>query len=204
MSDLLVSIPGSVENMQLPSPELKRYYEDVEKRVYYIDSEIDESTLELAKEIIRINRDDKDIPTEERVPIKILIDSPGGDVAVMWSLIKLIDISKTPVHTVNLCCAYSAAGDILAAGHKRFALPGTSVLIHSGSCQYGGTQEQAESMKKFGDKLTKQVTEYFLAHTKVDPKVYKKKAPSDWYMFEDEALANGIIDEIITDLDVLF
>ena len=201
MDDLVVAIPKTVENVQLPSPELINYYRDVEERVFYIDDQIDENLLELSKEIIRFNRLDKNIPVEERKPVKIFIDTPGGDVFVMWSFIKLIEISKTPVYTINMCCAYSAGADILAAGHKRFAMPGTSVLIHSGSCYYGGTQEQAESMKKFGDKLTKNVTDYFLSRTKVDPKIFKKKAPYDWYLDENEALENGIIDAIITDID---
>ena len=201
MEQLLVQIPESVENLQLPSPELVNLYKDMQERVFYIDDQIDESLLELSKVIIRLNREDKTIPQGQRKPIKIFIDSPGGDVSAMWSFIKIIEVSKTPVWTINLCQAFSAAADILAAGHKRFALPGTSVLIHSGSCYYGGDQEKAESMKKFGDKLSKNVTDYFLSHTKVDPKVFKKRAPFDWYMFEDEALENGIIDEIITDLD---
>ena len=150
------------------------------------------------------NKEDKDIPVEQRVPIKICIDTPGGDVSVTWSFIKLIEISKTPVWTINLCCAYSAGADILAAGHKRYAMPGSSVLIHSGSCYYGGTQEQAESMKKFGDKLVKKVTDFFLAHTNVDPKVFKKRAPYDWYLDEDDALEQGIIDEVVSDIDELF
>ena len=204
MPDMYVSIPSSLENLKLPAPELVNYYKDVEHRVFYIDEEINENLLELCKEIIRINREDKNTPVEKRTPIKFLIDSPGGDVTATWSFIKLVEISKTPVWTINLCCAYSAAADILAAGHKRFALPGTSVLIHSGSCYYGGTQESAESMKKFGDKLTKKVTNYFLSHTKVDPKVFKKKSPFDWYMDEDEALEQGVIDAIITDLDEIF
>ena len=58
-------------------------------------------------------------------------------------------------------------------------------------------------MKKYFDKLGKKVTDYFLAHTKVNSKTFKKKAPSDWYLDEDEALENGIIDEIIVDLDIL-
>lgn len=204
MDELLVAIPESTANLQLPSPELRNYYRDEVNRIFCINEQIDDNILELSKEIIRINREDRGIPIENRVPIKILLDTPGGDVSATWSLIKLIEISKTPVWTINLCSAYSAGADILAAGHKRFAMPGTSVLVHSGSCYYGGTQEQAESMKKFGDKLVKKVTDYFLAHTKVDPKVFKKKAPSDWYLDEDEALAQGIIDVIITDLDEIF
>lgn len=202
--ELFVSIPESIANLQLPNPELRNYYKDIENRILYIDEQIDENLLELSKEIIRWNKEDKDIPVEQRVPIKICIDTLGGDVSVTWSFIKLIEISKTPVWTINLCCAYSAGADILAAGHKRYAMPGSSVLIHSGSCYYGGTQEQAESMKKFGDKLVKKVTDFFIAHTNVDPKVFKKRAPYDWYLDEDDALEQGIIDEVVSDIDELF
>lgn len=202
--ELFVSIPESIANLQLPNPELRNYYRDLDNRILYIDEQIDENLLELSKEIIRWNKEDKDIPVEQRVPIKICIDTPSGDVSVTWSFIKLIEISKTPVWTINLCCAYSAGADILAAGHKRYAMPGSSVLIHSGSCYYGGTQEQAESMKKFGDKLVKKVTDFFLAHTNVDPKVFKKRAPYDWYLDEDDALEQGIIDEVVSDIDELF
>lgn len=203
LGNVLVGIPESTANLLLPDPHLRDYYRDEEDRIFWVDSQIDENLMELVKMIIRCNKEDKDKLIEERMPIKVFIDSPGGDVVMLWTVIKAIEISKTPVHTINACVAYSAAGDLLAAGHKRYALPGTTVMIHSGSCMYGGTVEQAESMKKYFDKLGKKVTDYFLSHTKVNPKTFKKKAPSDWYLDEDEALENGIIDEIITDLDTL-
>ena len=34
--------------------------------------------------------------------------------------------------------------------------------------------------------------------------VLKKKGANDWYMSEDEALKNGIIDAVVTDLDEIF
>jgi ATP-dependent Clp protease protease subunit len=203
LGNVLVGIPESTANLQLPDPSLRDYYRDEEDRIFWVDAQVNEALLELVKMIMRCNKEDKGKPVEERKPIKVFIDSPGGDVIVLWTVIKAIEISKTPVYTINYCTAYSAAGDLLAAGHKRYALPGTTVMIHSGSCMYGGTIEQAESMKKYFDKLGKKVTDYFLDHTKVNPKTFKKKAPSDWYMDEDEALENGIIDEIITDLDIL-
>jgi ATP-dependent Clp protease protease subunit len=202
-ANLLVGISESTANLQLPDPTLRDYYRDEQDRIFWVDDQIDESLLGLVKMIMRCNKEDKDKPIDERTPIKVFIDSPGGDVIVLWSVIKAIEISKTPIYTINYCTAYSAAGDLLATGHKRYALPGTTVMIHSGSCMYGGTVEQAESMKKYFDKLGKKVTDYFLEHTKVNPKTFKKKAPSDWYLDEDEALENGIIDEIITDLDIL-
>lgn len=203
LGNVLVGIPESTANLQLPDPVLRDHYRDEQDRIFWVDSQIDESLLELVKMIMRCNKEDKDKLVEERTPIKVFIDSPGGDVIVLWTVIKAIEISKTPVYTINYCTAYSAAGDLLAAGHKRYALPGTTVMIHSGSCMYGGTIEQAESMKKYFDKLGKKVTDYFLKHTNVDSKTFKKKAPSDWYLDEDEALKNGIIDEIIADFDTL-
>jgi ATP-dependent Clp protease protease subunit len=202
--NVLLSIPESVANLQLPDPNLRDFYVDEQNRIFWVTTEINDSLLDLVKMIIKCNKEDKDKPVEQRVPIKVFIDSPGGDVCALWTTINTIELSKTPVHTINYCTAYSAAADLLASGHKRYALPGTSVMVHSGSCMYGGTMEQAENMKKHFDKLGKKVTDYFLEHTKVDPKTFKKKAPSDWYMDEDEALKNGLIDEIIDSLDILF
>lgn len=204
LENVLMSIPSSVANLQLPDPELRDYYLDEQDRVFWVTGEINDGLLNLVRMIIKCNREDKNKPIEERVPIKVFIDSPGGDVCALWTTIKAIEISKTPVHTINYCTAYSAAADLLASGHKRYALPGTSAMVHSGSCVFGGTIEQAENMKKHFDKLGKKITDYFLAHTKVDPKVFKKKAPSDWYMDEYDMLEHGLIDEIIGDLDILF
>ena len=204
LENVLLSIPESVANLQLPDPDLRDFYQDEQDRVFWVTNEINDSLLDLVKMIIKCNKEDKGKVVEERIPIKVFIDSPGGDVCALWTTIKAIEMSKTPVYTINYCTAYSAAADLLASGHKRFALPGTSVMVHSGSCMFGGTMEQAENMKKHFDKLGKKVTDYFLAHTKIDPKMFKKKAPSDWYMDEDDALQNGLIDEIITDFDILY
>lgn len=204
LDNVLVGVAEGIANLQLPDPTLRDYYRDEQERVFWVDDQIDAGLLDLVKMIIRCNHEDKGKPVEERIPIKVYIDSPGGDVCALWTVIKAIEISKTPVFTINYCTAYSAAADLLAAGHKRFAFPGTNIMVHSGSCMYAGTVEQADNMKKYFDNLGKKLTDYFLAHTKVEPKLYKKKAPYDWYLDEDEALKYGIIDTIITDIDELF
>lgn len=204
LDNILVGVEEGIANLQLPDPQLRDFYRDEQERVFWVDDQIDEGLLDLVKMIVRCNHEDKGKSVEERVPIKVYIDSPGGDVCALWTTIKAIEISKTPVYTINYCTAYSAAADLLAAGHKRFAFPGTNIMVHSGSCMYAGTVEQADNMKKYFDNLGKKVTDYFLAHTKVEPRIYKKKAPYDWYLDEDEALKYGIIDTVITDIDELF
>ena len=204
LDTVLTGVPTSVANMQLPDPDLRDYYRDETDRIFWIDANIDDNTLDLVKMIIHCNREDKGKNIEDRVPIKVMINSGGGDVQVMLTVIKTMKISKTPVYTICFSSAMSAAAEILAAGHKRYALPGTCVMVHSGSCSYGGTMEQAESCKKYVDALTKRATEEFVNNTKIDAKTLKKKGASDWYFDENEALEKGIVDAVITDLDEIF
>lgn len=204
LDTLLCGVPNSVANMQLPDPDLRDYYRDEQDRIFWLDSEVGAATLDFIKMIIRCNREDKGKLVEERTPIKLMIDSGGGDVQVMLSVVKAMKMSKTPVWTINYCNAMSAAAEILAAGHKRYSMPGCIVMVHSGSCSYGGTMEQAASTKKYVDALVKRANEEFLARTKISAKTLKNKGASDWYMDEDEALKYGIIDEVITDLDEIF
>lgn len=204
LENLLAGVSESIANMQLPDPILRNHYRDEAERIFWIDDQINDNTLDLVETIIRCNKEDKGKATEERTPIKVMINSGGGDVQVMLTIIKTMKISKTPVYTICYSSAMSAAAEILAAGNKRYALPGTCVMVHSGSCSYGGTMEQAESCKKYVDSLTKRSTDEFVSNTKIDAKTLKKKGASDWYMSEDEALERGVIDAIITDLDEIF
>ena len=201
LNGILVGVPDDIANMQLPNPDLRDYYRDEEDRIFWLDDAVSECAPDLIKMILRCNKEDKGKPVEERKPIKIFIDSPGGDVTFMWTIINMIETSKTKVITINYCTAYSAAAEILAAGHERYALKGSHVMVHSGSCAYSGQADQVESMKKYFDKLSKKTIEHLLARTKIDPKTFKRKAVVDWFMDENEALDNGVIDKIIEDFD---
>ncbi len=210
MESINFIIPKELENLSLPDPELLHEYEDETARRIYLEGPIateedptSENSIGIVKRILRYNREDneKHIPIEERKPIKIYIDSPGGDVTSTLTLINVMLSSKTPIYTINMCGAFSAAGIILACGHKRFGMRGSSVLIHSGSTYIGGTREQSESATKHFDKIYKKMTETLFSRTNIDQKTYKQKAPKDWYLDEDDCLKYGVIDQIVTDLD---
>lgn len=202
LDNLLIGIPEGIANLQLPDPILRQQYLDEQDRIFWVDDAIAEPTLELIRVIMRYNKEDKGKPVEERKPITVMIDSPGGSVEVLLSLIKAIDMSKTPVKTVCYCTAYSAAADLLASGHKglRYALPGTNIMMHAGSCAYQGTQSQVDAAKKFFDAMGKRVTSHVYDRTNIDTKT-QKKMKDDYYMTEEDALQLGIIDAIVKDFD---
>lgn len=191
------------ENLQLPDPLLYGYYKDISKRVFYLDTEIIDETVELAKQILRCNQEDKGLEVSDRQPIYIYINSIGGDVQTMWTIINTILLSKTPVYTIVYCNALSAAAFLLVAGHKRYALPGSTILVHSGSCSFNGDVEKVESAKKYYDALSKRVNTFLLQRSKIPEKDLKRKGAVDWYMTAEEALSYGLIDEIVSDLDTI-
>jgi ATP-dependent Clp endopeptidase proteolytic subunit ClpP len=204
LENVLLSIPTSVANLQLPDPNLRDHYVDEQNRIYWIDTQIDDSTLGLVKFIIRCNKEDAGKPSEDRKRILVMIDSPGGSVEVEQSIIGAIKISKTPIWTCCYCTAYSAAADLLACGHKRFALPFVNIMFHAGSGKYEGTQAQIDSAKKFFDKMNKKVNDEVCYRVNFDNKTKKKLKTEDVYMDENEALSFSVIDEVITDLDTIF
>ena len=199
LADYISASMSNSPNLQLPSPGLRDFYRDEHNRIIWLMGDVANETLDIIKQIFEYNRIDKDIPVEQRTPIKLIIDTNGGDVGVMYSLVQAIKISKTPIYTVNFCKALSAGAHILAAGHKRFAMPGSTVLIHSGSCAYNGTVEQIESAKKYFDGLNKKADEQLMTDTKITADMLKKKAASDWYLTAEEAKRKGVVDTIISD-----
>ena len=204
LKNVLNGVPEAVVDVTLPPPFLRDYYRDEAERVYWVDDEINDNLLDLIKMIIRCNKEDKCIPIEKRKPIKIFISSPGGETQAMWSAMQAIQTSKTPCWTINFSYAYSAAAELLVAGHKRFALKGSTTMIHRGSCFIGGEQSVVESTQKYMKTMEQRYQDFLLSHTNIDPKVYKKKASADMFFDEQEALANGIVDCVVDDFDILF
>lgn len=201
LNGILIGVPETTANMQLPDPTLRDYYRDEEDRIFWLNDNVENCAEDLIKMILRCNKEDKGKNVEDRKPIKIFIDSPGGDVTFMWTIINMMESSKTPIWTINYCTAYSAASEILASGHQRYALPGSHIMIHLGSCAYSGDVANVESTKKYFDALSKKTVDHLLKRTKIEPKMFKKKTLTDWFIDEEEALKNGIVDKIVTDLD---
>lgn len=204
LENVLLEIPEDVANLRLPDPTLRDYYRDEKDRVFWVD-EVGDETLDVVKMIIKCNKEDKGIPIENRKPITLMIDSPGGSVEVLYSIIKAIEISKTPVRTICYCNAFSAAADLLACGTAgyRMCMPGTNIMMHAGSTQLCGTVAQVDAAKKYFDNMGKEINKMVMEKTNIDSKI-QKKMKDDYYMTCEDALKLGIIDKIITDLDDIF
>lgn len=145
--------------------------------------------------------DDKhNIPIEEREPIKIYIDSCGGNLIDTLTIVDSIKLSKTPVYTIAIGCAYSGGFFIACSGHKRFAYPHASFLFHEGSTGTSGTAGQFENYTTFYKKQLEQLKRIVLENTNITEKEYNDIKKDDIWYTSQEAIEKGIIDKITKEL----
>lgn len=201
--NILIGIPESVANYQLPDPELLTYYKNIDNRVIWLDTGVDDMWLEYEKQIIEWNREDIGLLIEERRPIKLMFFSYGGQIDINYSFIDLIQKSKTPIWGVNMGQACSAACFIFIACHKRFAMPRSSYLIHQGGVEGGfsGTYEQVVAAIMEYQRQIEELGQYLLQYTNITEEMLNEKFDSEWYLTAEEAIKLGVADKIVDDID---
>lgn len=198
-----IVIPEDAANVKLPAPDLVNYYKEYDERCITIDFDIDDGLFEATKQILDYNRKDRDIPVEQRKPIRIYVMSYGGDLYQAYAFVSTILASKTPVWTINMGVAMSAGLLILLAGHKRYAMKYSTAMIHSGSGGAQGTYEQMEEQQKNYKKLIDAMRGYIMERTNIDLKLFNKNKAKDWYVTDSEQVELGIVDSIVDNLDVI-
>ena len=190
---LMLELPDNT----LPDPDRHQYYSDLENRTLWIEGEIGGDLFLYSKHILRWNKEDQGLPEHERQPIKIFIDSPGGSLDDMLAFVGLMKISKTPIWTIVAGTAYSAAACVLMAGHQRFALPNSEIMIHQ---PLGGTQGQATDIEIHAKRILKMKDKLnsMLADATGQPlEVIKRDTERDNFMSADEACEYGLIDKVL-------
>ena len=169
---------------------------------FYADASI---TSFIVEQILECNRVDAGIDPEEREPIRLYINSPGGDVTEGFALISAIELSQTPVYTINMGQWSSMAFLVGIAGHKRLSLPRASFLMHDGSIFLYGSTNKVKDRVEFENRVEEEMVKPFvLAHSKMTEEAYDKLDRKEFYMLADDALEFGFIDEVITDLQAIF
>ena len=104
LEKIAIPIVGGLKSDDLPAPETYTYWKDRTNRTFYIDYEIDDdySLLELAKVIIQMNIEEKDVRTEDLKPIRLFIHSYGGCLEQANFFCDLIQASRIPVITIAI------------------------------------------------------------------------------------------------------
>lgn len=139
-----------------------------------------------------------------QIPIPIYINSPGGDVSAMFTMMHAMDsiraIAPPNFYFITIVTgeACSAAADILAHGDIRIALPYSTIMIHQTSGGAAGHIEDLKSSIKEHDRINDLSAKIFVHNTNIPGGVsgYKKIAARDKYLSPEEAKDLGIVDHV--------
>lgn len=136
----------------------------------------------------------------DRQPIKIYINSQGGDLTAAYSIIDTIKMSETPVWTINTGCAYSSGLEIFIVGHYRIAYPFSSFLFHEGYTGFGGDANKFKNYSHFYERLLEMSKQNILEHSTLTEEEYEKVKKDDWWFLAQEAYDLGMCDKISKEL----
>jgi ATP-dependent Clp protease protease subunit len=133
-------------------------------------------------------------------PIRIFIDSPGGDADAGYAIFDMIRFVKPPVWTVGMGLVASAAAIIQLASPKeqRVGLPNSHYLIHQPLSGIRGVATDIEIHARELDKLRDKINHLIAEETSAPFEQVEKDTDRDYWMNADEAVKYGLISRVIT------
>lgn len=138
-------------------------------------------------------------------PIKLFINSPGGDVDAGFAIFDVIRFIETPVKMIVAGLAASAAVLVLVAAPKdrRFSLTNARFLIHQPSTGVRGDasdiQIEASEILKCRAKSNQLLAE----ETGQEVAKVENDTKRNFWMDAEEALAYGLVSRIVNNLSDL-
>jgi ATP-dependent Clp protease protease subunit len=132
-------------------------------------------------------------------PIKIFIDSPGGDADAGFAIFDMIRFVAPRVFTVGMGLVASAAAIVLLAsrGEDRYGLPNSHYLIHQPLSGIRGVATDIEIHARELEKLRQKINVLIAEETGKNPTDVERDTDRDYWMDAGEAVTYGLISKKI-------
>ncbi|MDO4788216.1 MAG: ATP-dependent Clp endopeptidase proteolytic subunit ClpP [Johnsonella sp.] len=188
-------VPTVIESTSRGERAFDIYSRLLKDRIIFLGEEVNDITAGLVvAQLLFLESED---PGKD---INLYINSPGGSVVAGMAIYDTMQYVKCDVSTICMGMAASMGAFLLAGGKKgkRFALPNSEIMIHQPS---GGARGQATEIKIAAEqilKTRKKLNEMLAANTGQPLEVIERDTERDTYMSAQEAMAYGIIDNVIT------
>ena len=160
-----------------------------------------------------INKDSADklirdlliLDNESKDPVKIYINSPGGDVDAGYAIYDMIRFVSSPVTLIGTGLVASAAALILLAvpAERRVGLPNSSYLIHQPLSKMRGNATEIEIHALQLEKIKAKINKVISEATGKSLKQVEKDTDRDYWLNAQEALEYGLISRVVERADQL-
>jgi len=139
------------------------------------------------------------LDNSDKTDITMHIDSPGGSVKSGLSMVDVMNYISCDIRTVNTGMAASMGSILLGAGTKgkRSSLRFSRTMLHQSSGGAVGNIQDAQITMREWEKLNNTLFGLLGEYCDKDPEQVKIDASRDLWLDSEEALAYGIIDEIV-------
>jgi ATP-dependent Clp protease protease subunit len=133
-------------------------------------------------------------------PIKIFIDSPGGDVDAGYAIIDMMNFVRPEVWTIGMGLVASAGALILLGAPKecRVGLPHSHYLIHQPLSGLRGVATEIEIHARELEKVRERINRFIAGETGKALEQVVKDTDRDFWMSAEDALAYGLVSHIVT------
>jgi len=134
--------------------------------------------------------------------IPVIIDSYGGQVYSLMSMIAQIRASELPVATIVEGKAMSCGAVLLSFGEQgmRFADPDATIMIHDVSSGGRGKIEELKADVAEADRLDEKIFTMMARNCGKKDDYFKKKVfnkkHADWFMDAAEAKRHGLVNQL--------
>ena len=188
-------IPYVIEQTSRGERSYDLYSRLLKDRIIFLGEEVtDVSANIIVAEMLFLESED---PNKD---IHLYINSPGGSVSAGWAIYDTMHYIKCDVSTTCIGMAASMGAFLLAGGTKgkRFALPNSQIMIHQPS---GGAQGQASDIKIQAEQIIetrKKLNQYLSENSGQPIEVIERDTERDHWMSAEEALAYGLVDQVVT------
>ncbi len=132
--------------------------------------------------------------------VKIVIDSPGGDIISGFHLFDTILWMRGEGHHITTIAngmAASMGGVLLQAGSHRIMTPQSSMLIHEAAFAAGGSMGTVEDQVTYVKKLQDRILDILAERSTLTKRQIKVRwTRKNWWLMAKEALDLGFVDAI--------
>jgi len=136
---------------------------------------------------------------EEDTPIRVFIDSPGGDADAGYAIFDMLRFVKPEIITVGMGTVASAAALVhLAAGKEnRLSLPNAHFLLHQPLSGMRGVATEIEIHARELERLRNKINVLIAQETGQTLEKVAQDTDRDYWLNAEEALEYGLITRII-------
>jgi ATP-dependent Clp protease protease subunit len=196
MRDMMQLVPMVVEQSSRGERSFDIYSRLLRERIIFLNGQIEDTMASLVTaQLLFLEADN---PAK---PIYLYINSPGGVVTSALAMYDTMQFIKSPVATLCMGMAASAATLILAAGEagQRVCLPSASIMLHQPSGGYQGQVTDIMIHAEESLRLKRRTNEIYARHCGRSYEDVEAALERDRYMAPLEAQAWGLVDHVYHD-----